>query len=147
MSSNNDTRYASAASCSAITADDWNRRSVYNHTVSFVFETAHPHPHLEILSNFSNKSLEGQLPNEQLSRLLVTTNLSQRNSSRTESMRLLHTTSRLNNTQLQVQNSSQNRLTACAVLRADLAASCLRGALPPVDFLAVCLVRAIAGYF
>ena len=31
-----------------------------------------------------------------------------------------------------------------AVLRAaDLAASCLRGALPPVDLRAVCLVRAI----
>lgn len=30
VSSNNETRYASAASCSAITADDWNRRSVYN---------------------------------------------------------------------------------------------------------------------
>ena len=30
-----------------------------------------------------------------------------------------------------------------AVLRAALAASCLRGALPPVDLRAVCLVRAI----
>ncbi|KAJ6681104.1 hypothetical protein OIU74_019558 [Salix koriyanagi] len=29
-------------------------------------------------------------------------------------------------------------------MRAALVASCLRGALPPVDFLAVCLVRAIA---
>lgn len=36
------------------------------------------------------------------------------------------------------------RLTAAAVLRAaDLAASCLRGALPPVDLRAVCFVRAI----
>ena len=37
--------------------------------------------------------------------------------------------------------------TLTAVLRAedlaDLAASCLRGALPPVDLRAVCLVRAI----
>ena len=32
---------------------------------------------------------------------------------------------------------------AGALLRAALVASCLRGALPPVDFLAVCLVRAI----
>ena len=29
VSSNNDTKYASAASCRAMTADDWNRRSVY----------------------------------------------------------------------------------------------------------------------
>ncbi len=29
VSSNNDTRYASAASCNAITAEDWKRRSVY----------------------------------------------------------------------------------------------------------------------
>ena len=28
VSSNNETRYASAASCKAITADDWKRRSV-----------------------------------------------------------------------------------------------------------------------
>ena len=33
---------------------------------------------------------------------------------------------------------------AGADLRAALVASCLRGALPPVDFLAVCLVRAMA---
>jgi histone H3 len=32
---------------------------------------------------------------------------------------------------------------AGADLRAAFVASCLRGALPPVDFLAVCLVRAI----
>ena len=32
---------------------------------------------------------------------------------------------------------------AGALLRAALVASCLRGALPPVDFLAVCFVRAI----
>jgi hypothetical protein len=32
---------------------------------------------------------------------------------------------------------------AGALLRAALVANCLRGALPPVDFLAVCLVRAI----
>jgi histone H3 len=33
---------------------------------------------------------------------------------------------------------------AGADLRAALVASCLRGALPPVDFLAVCFVRAIS---
>ena len=41
----------------------------------------------------------------------------------------------------------QATITLTAVLRAadlaDLAANCLRGALPPVDLRAVCLVRAI----
>ena len=36
---------------------------------------------------------------------------------------------------------------AGALLRAALVASCLRGAFPPVDFLAVCLVRAITDRF
>ena len=34
VSSKSDTRYASDASCSAITADDWKRRSVCGATVS-----------------------------------------------------------------------------------------------------------------
>ena len=42
-----------------------------------------------------------------------------------------------------VEGKREERRTA-AVLRAwDFAASCLRGALPPVDLRAVCLVRAI----
>jgi hypothetical protein len=41
-------------------------------------------------------------------------------------------------------HNEQPKLTLTEVLRAaDLAASCLRGALPPVDLRAVCLVRAI----
>ena len=36
---------------------------------------------------------------------------------------------------------------AGALLRAALVASCLRGALPPVDLRPVCLVRAILNYF
>ncbi len=48
---------------------------------------------LEILSNFTNKSLEGELANEQLSRLLVTTNFTESDSSRPETMGLLHSTS------------------------------------------------------
>ena len=35
---------------------------------------------------------------------------------------------------------------AGADLRAALVASCLRGAFPPVDLRAVCLVRAMVGY-
>lgn len=48
---------------------------------------------LEILSNFTDKTLEGELPDEQLSRLLVTSNFTKSDGSRTEPVRLLHTTS------------------------------------------------------
>merc|ERR1719206_582575 len=46
---------------------------------------------LEILSYFTNQSLEGQLPDEQLSRLLVTTDLPKGHCARSVSMGLLHT--------------------------------------------------------
>ena len=49
---------------------------------------------LEVLRNFTNKPLEGQLADEQLRRLLVPTDLTERDSSGPEAMRLLHTTSR-----------------------------------------------------
>ena len=48
---------------------------------------------LEVLSNFSHQSLEGQLSDQQLSWLLVSSDLSQGNSSWSVSVRLLHTTS------------------------------------------------------
>jgi len=48
---------------------------------------------LEILSNFTNESLEGKLADEQLSRLLVPTNFTESDSSRPEAMGLLHTSS------------------------------------------------------
>ena len=49
---------------------------------------------LEVLGNLTNKPLERQLPNKKLSRLLVPTNLPQRNSTRPETVRLLHSSSR-----------------------------------------------------
>jgi len=49
--------------------------------------------YLEILGNFTNKSLEGKLANEKLSRLLVTTNFTEGDGSGPEAMGLLHTTS------------------------------------------------------
>jgi hypothetical protein len=48
---------------------------------------------LEILRDFTHETLEGQLADEQVSRLLILANLSQCDSSRPEAMRLLHTTS------------------------------------------------------
>jgi uncharacterized protein YjiK len=49
--------------------------------------------HLEILSDFTNKSLERELANEELSRLLVPSNFTKSDSSRAEPVRLLNTTS------------------------------------------------------
>ena len=48
---------------------------------------------LEVLRNFANKPLEGELANEKLGRLLVPTDLAERDSTRPEAMGLLHTTS------------------------------------------------------
>ena len=48
---------------------------------------------LEVLSDFTDKSLEGQLSDQQLSWLLVSSDLSQGNCSWSVSVRFLHTTS------------------------------------------------------
>jgi len=47
---------------------------------------------LEILRDFTNETLEGQLADEQVGGLLILANLSKCDSSRPEAMRLLHTT-------------------------------------------------------
>ena len=49
---------------------------------------------LEILGNLTDKTLEGKLPDEELSALLVLANFTKSDSSGTETMRLLHTTGR-----------------------------------------------------
>jgi histone H3 len=46
---------------------------------------------LEILGDLTNKSLEGQLADEKVGRLLVTTDLTKSDSTRSVSVRLLHT--------------------------------------------------------
>jgi len=48
---------------------------------------------LEVLSDFTNEALEGELPDEELSRLLVATNFTKGNSPGAEPMRLLHASS------------------------------------------------------
>merc|ERR1719328_186511 len=48
---------------------------------------------LEILSNFTDKSLEGQLADQKLSRLLVTTDFTKSYSTRTITMRFLDSSS------------------------------------------------------
>lgn len=47
---------------------------------------------LEVLSNLTNKSLEGELADQELRRLLVTTDLTKSDGTRLISMRLLDTT-------------------------------------------------------
>ena len=49
---------------------------------------------LEVLSDFTNQTLEGKLANEELSRLLVATDFTEGDGTRPETMRLLDTTSR-----------------------------------------------------
>jgi hypothetical protein len=96
VSSNSETRYASAASCSAITADDWNLRSVCTRSksadASFIEEVT---TNLEVLSDFTHETLERELADQQLRRLLVPPNLTKSHSSGAETMRLLHTTGSL----------------------------------------------------
>ena len=47
--------------------------------------------HLEILSYFTDKTLEGEFTNEELGRFLVTTNFTEGDGSGAEAMRPLHT--------------------------------------------------------
>ena len=54
---------------------------------------------LEVLGDFTDKTLERQLANKQFGRLLVPTDFTKSDRSRTESMRLLHTTSCLRESQ------------------------------------------------
>ena len=50
--------------------------------------------HLEILRNLTDETLEGQLANQQLRRLLVAPDFTQSDGTRPETMRLLHSTGR-----------------------------------------------------
>ena len=94
MSSKSETRYASAASCKAITADDWKRRSVYKNIIRLVDNNLYrKKTHLEILCDFTDEALEGELADEELSGLLVATDFTKSNCSGPEAMWLLDTTS------------------------------------------------------
>jgi hypothetical protein len=50
--------------------------------------------YLEVLRDLADEALEGQLADEELRRLLVATDLPERDSARAETMRLLHAASR-----------------------------------------------------
>jgi hypothetical protein len=87
---------------------------------------------LEILRDFTHETLEGKFADEELRRLLVPTDLTKSDGTGAETMGLLDTTSRLRMRGVSRSTKVGEILrTACAVLRAaDLAANCLRGALP-----------------
>ena len=91
---------------------------------------------LEVLSDFTDQPLEGELADEQLRRLLVATNFTEGDGTGAEAVRLLHTTGRGGLKELSDKCREEKKQTrTAAVLRAaeDLAASCLRGALPAMQ--------------
>ena len=76
-----------------MTADDWKRRSVFKRVSNSIPLEVTPKTHFEVLSDFTNETLEGKLADKKFGRLLVATNFTESNSSGAEAMRLLHTTS------------------------------------------------------
>ena len=76
-------------------ADDWNRKSVYEGIIS-IFKLCEDikETNLEVLSDFTNETLEGELADEELRRLLVATNLAKGDGTGAEAMGLLDTTGR-----------------------------------------------------
>jgi hypothetical protein len=82
---------SSAASWTAITADDWKRRSVCIDIISEGSVQKRDWTYLEILCDLTNETSEGEFPDKELSRLLVATNFTKSDCSRVETMGLLDT--------------------------------------------------------
>jgi hypothetical protein len=87
------------------------------------------------LSNLTHQTLEGEFADKQFSGLLVSADFTECNCTWSVTMRLLHTSS-----------SGRSLASSLELVVYTLVASCFRGALPPVDLRAVCLVRAIAEF-
>ena len=94
---------------------------------------------LEVLCNFPDETLERELADQELGGLLVTTDFTESDSTRAVTMGLLHAAR--SKTRLALERQRETHVGADFLAALD--ASCLRGALPPVDLRAVCLVRAI----
>ena len=80
-----------------MTADDWKRRSVCTPTTTISGHcdtTPTVDTHLEILSDLTDETLEGELADEELGRLLVATDLTESDGTRLITVRLLDTTGR-----------------------------------------------------
>ena len=103
---------------------------------------------LEVLSDFTNEPLEGQLADEEFRRLLVATNLAEGDSSGAEAIRLLDTTSSSRCCSLASMRLGSELLTRGLAYKtpSDLKVARVppERYSPPVDLRAVCLVRAIA---
>ena len=111
---------------------------------------------LEVLGNLTDQTLERKLADEKVGTLLVTTDLTKGDSSGTVTVGLLDSSSGRGRLTGSLQNKSRKSM-ALVVRRSvsqvstlyhslfllTLVANCLRGAFPPVDLRAVCLVRAI----
>ena len=120
-----------------------------------------PQVSLEVLGDLTHQPLERQLADQQLGGLLVLPDLTQGDGSRPVSVRLQHRGMEVTQTAQACSPDADRRnishagwsgrkvdtfLTppvAGALFLAALVANCLRGALPPVDLRAVCLVRAM----
>lgn len=71
-----------------MTAEDWKRRSVCRAgDEQRQWQTRGAKTNLEVLGDFTNKTLEGQLSDEELGGLLVTSNFTESDGSWTESRR------------------------------------------------------------
>ena len=92
---------------------------------------------LEVLCNFPDETLEGELADQELGGFLVTTDLTESDGTGTITMGLLDTSG----SDVSIADAADTYVGADFL--AALEASCLRGALPPVDLRAVCFVRAI----
>ena len=81
-----------AASWRAITAEDWKRRSVYvRHTLAPASKQFASATDLEVLRDFTNETLEGELPDKELGGLLVAPDFTEGDRAGPEAMGLLDT--------------------------------------------------------
>lgn len=102
-----------------MTAEDWKRKSVWNESIVMLVHKDRRQggrcSYLEVLSDFTDKTLEGKLPDEELSGLLVLADFTESDSSGTETMRLLDTTLYV---LIEVNaNRSVSEFDACEVLK------------------------------
>lgn len=99
---------------------------------------------LEVLGDLTDKTLEGQLADEELSRLLVATDLTESDGSGLVAVRLLDTTGTRGGLPGSLGGKPWRHVSGLRWCeRQNGSTHCLRGALPPVDLRAVCLVRAM----
>ena len=93
VSSKRETRYASADSCSAMTAEDWNRRSVLKSWAISRTSRWKLRRSASIREEDRGRANDvRKLSDEELSRLLVSSNFSERDRSGSVSVRLLDST-------------------------------------------------------